>query len=366
MPASSHHASSRPTKVVMLGPALSDQGGMASVVHVYLDAWDASRYDLRYIGTYNSNAAQWTKYLMALKALLRFAYLLLFWRPDIVHIHFSAGFSFYRKSLFALLCRFSRARLLLHSHAPNFDVFFEKRSRRNQRFILSILRRADCLLVVSDQWRTRFEAYGLQVPIVTIYNPVARPAQLARTRRDKPLVLMLGRLGKRKGTYDILKAIPLVEASGVTADYWLGGDGEVEQVQQIVSANEWGQHVRLLGWVRDQAKHDALSQADLLLLPSYHEGLPVAVLEAMAYGLPVISTPVGGIPEAVDDGETGFLVPPGDVAALAEKIRLLLTDPELRARMSRMAQQRMMEKFEVTAIMQQLYALYDRLNTETR
>ncbi|MCA9972593.1 MAG: glycosyltransferase family 4 protein, partial [Anaerolineales bacterium] len=354
-----------PAKVLMLGPALSDQGGMASVEHVYLAAWDAARYELRHIGTYNSNFATRAKVLMAIKAIARYLYLLLFWRPDVIHIHFAAGVSFYRKSLFVLLGRFSRARLLMHSHAPNFDTFFEKRPPRQQRYIRHILNSADCLLVVSNQWQARFEAMGLTVPVVTIYNPVARPAALAPASRDKPLVLSLGRLGERKGTYDILKAVPLVLAAGAAADFWLGGDGEVEQVREIVSANDWGQHVRLLGWVRDQAKHEALSQAAVFLLPSYFEGLPVAVLEAMAYGIPVVSTPVGGIPEAVDDGETGFLVPPGDVQALAEKIRLLLDDPALRARMSHTAQQRMQEKFEVTAIMRQLYALYDEL-TEQR
>lgn len=352
------------TKVVMLGPDLKDQGGMAAVEHVYLAAWDKTRYDLRHLGTYDSNAAQRVKLFMALRAFALLFYWGITWRPDVVHLHFAAGVSFYRKSIFVLLARLLRLKIILHCHAPNFDVFYEKRGKRNQRYIRWVLDSADRLIVVAEQWRKCFEDMGLRVPIITLYNSVTCPPDIQRATNGTPIVLTLGRLGERKGTYDILQAVPQVLANGLEADFWLGGDGEVEQVKSRLTAEPWGEHVRLLGWVRGEEKEKALAQASIFLLPSYLEGLPVAILEAMAYGLPIISTPVGGIPEAVVNGETGFLIEPGDVDDMVQKLTLLLHDAELRLKMGTSAKKRMIEKFDVDAVMEQLYKTYDSLKAK--
>lgn len=346
-------------KVLMLGPELLDQGGMAAVVHTILGAWDNGRYTVKYIGTYNTNARQIVKPWLAIRAFLYFLYLMIFWRPHILHLHAAAGVSFFRKSIFILLARFSRAKVLFHSHAPNFDAFYSKCPRRVQAYVRLVLNSCDALIVLSNYWDSFFRGLSLQTPIVTLYNSAVCPPPILRPPTDKPIVLFLGRLGRRKGTYDLLKAIPDVLAQHPHTQFWLGGDGEVEQAQHIISAAPWGQQVKLLGWVRAAEKDKALQQANLFLLPSYQEGFPVAVLEAMSYGLPVISTPVGGIPELVIDGETGFLISPGDVAALVEKINLLLSDSTLREQMGGNGRQHIQEKFDTKTMIQELFALYE-------
>ena len=353
-----------PTKVLMFGPDPVNRGGIATVLQYYLDAWDYSRYDLRRITTFISGP-KLLKLLAAIKALIQCIPVVIFWRPDIVHIHFSSRASFYRKSLFVVLAKVFHKKIILHCHAPDFHVFYEDRGKRGQKFIRFILSSADVVLVVSERWRRYFANLSPNVPVIVLYNPVVCPAQVTRSNNAGPVVLSMGRLGKRKGTYDILKAIPYVLESCPQAEFWFGGDGDIEQVRKTILKKPWGKHVRLLGWVRGEKKEETLSQASLFLLPSYHEGMPVAILEAMAYGLPIISTPVGGIPEAVKDGEVGFLVQPGDVEDIAQKITLLLRTPELRNRMGAKARSLTIKKFEISSILDQLFAVYGSLVSES-
>jgi glycosyltransferase involved in cell wall biosynthesis len=349
-----------PKKVVMFGPDSANKGGIATVIQCYLDVWDYSRYDLRHIATFVSGP-KLLKILVALKASIQCLHLLVFWRPDIVHIHFASRASFYRKSLFVVLAKAFQKKIVLHCHAPDFHVFYKDRGKLGQEFIRFILSSADVMLVVSERWRRYFADLSLNIPIIVLYNPVVCPLEVHRANNSNPVVLFLGRLGKRKGTYDILRAIPHVLETCPKAEFWFGGDGDVEQVKTIISEEPWSDHVRLLGWVRGEKKEETLLQASMLLLPSYHEGMPIAILEAMAYGLPIVSTPVGGIPDAVVDGEIGFLVQPGDVDAIAQKIILLLRTPELRNNMGVKARERAIKKFELSSVLEQLFAVYGSL-----
>ena len=354
---------SRPPRVLMLGPHVSNQGGVAVQVRILLAVWDQSRYRVRHIATF-VNGPKWLKLLLAVWAAFQSLANLLIWRPDLVHIHVSSDASFYRKSLLLRLIRLGRPKLILHCHAPDFDSFYEKHGERGRRYLRATLNAADLLLVVAERWRAYFESLDLEVPVRSLHNAILCPATLSPAPDDAPpVVLMLGRLGQRKGTYDILEAIPATLDLCPDTQFWFGGDGDLEQVREIISAQAWGNNVRLLGWVCGSDKDAVLSQATLFLLPSYQEGLPLAILEALSYGLPVVTTPVGGIPEAVIDGETGFLIPPGDVEAMVDRITRLLQNTELCQQMSARARRRALDMFDANVFVQRLYGIYDALVT---
>lgn len=344
----------------MLGGHLSNQGGIASVQQQYFNSWDYSGYDLRHLATYGSGS-QLGKLLMAMKASVVYVWTMLIWRPAIVHLHFSDGVSIFRKSSFVALGKVFGKKIVLHCHASSFDVLYDGRGRVLRRFIEQVLDLADLLLVLSNSWKAYFERLPLTVPIQVLHNPVKAYFPESQASGMQPVALTLGKLGERKGTYDILDAIPLILEHIPNAEFWLGGDGELERIGAILDEVSWGKQVRLLGWVKDDQKELALSSASLFLLPSYHEGLPVAILEAMIHGLPVVSTPVGGIPEVVLEGETGFLVEPGDVRAIAQKTTLVLQDESLRQEMGNNARKLAKAKFESGQILQQLYEIYDNL-----
>jgi glycosyltransferase involved in cell wall biosynthesis len=119
--------------------------------------------------------------------------------------------------------------------------------------------------------------------------------------------------------------------------------------------------VEVLGWITGADKLTRLQQAAVFALPSFSEGLPMGLLEAMAAGLPVLATPVGGIPEVITDGVEGFLVDPGDVGALTDRLSRLLSDENLRGRMGRAARHKAEALFTVDVILPQLEQLYTRL-----
>lgn len=348
-------------RVLMLGPALSVKGGITTVEQFYLEAWDSALgYDLRHIGTF-VDGSKFLKFLTFIKALAEFCYQLLVWKPNILHIHFSWKASFYRKSFFVILAKLFQIKIILHCHASRFHVFYEEANKPTRNFIHWVLNSSDRILVVSRQWLNYFSKLPIETPVQILYNPVVCPTKIQDSVRGVPIILSLGRLGERKGTYDILAAIPLVLKKFPNAEFWLGGDGEIDKVQSILSDKSWIDRVRILGWVSAQEKERVLQEATIFLLPSYNEGLPLAILEAMAYGLPVISTPVGGIPEAVLDNETGFLVQPGNSGDIAEKIELLLSNSELCQKVGFNARRYVMEKFEVNVILQQLVSIYESL-----
>ena len=126
-------------------------------------------------------------------------------------------------------------------------------------------------------------------------------------------LLFLGLLGKNKGIYDLLECIRdhKVEFQGKLKLY-IGGNGEIEHVKQLIKEYGIADIVIFEGWVSGDKKIELLNKSDAYILPSYKEGLPISILEAMSYGMPIISTPVGGIPEIVSNGENGYLVEPGN------------------------------------------------------
>jgi len=356
---------SYPRRVLMLGPALSVKGGITTVEELYFQAWDCSRYTLRHIATY-VDGWKLVKFLVAGRALAAFCYYLVFWRPDILHVHFAWRASIFRKAVFVLLARLWGVKILLHCHDGPLEAFYQKLGPLGRLIVRAVLNRADKLVVLSSYCEGYFQKLHLRAPVVVLNNPTARHCPVARSAHAKRVVLSLGKLSKGKGTYDTLRAVPDVLRSSADTEFWLGGDGEMDQVKAVLAAQPWCQNVRLLGWVTDKEKDRVLSAATVFLLPSYSEGFPMAVLEAMAYGLPVISTPVGGIPDAVVDGKTGFLVNPGDVQAISGKLSLLLGDPDLCLEFGANARRLVEEKFQVDVIMQRLYALYDTCLEEAK
>ncbi len=123
---------------------------------------------------------------------------------------------------------------------------------------------------------------------------------------------------QKKGVYDIIEAAKRIENPNVVINLY--GDGELEIFEKLIQENNLQDKVKIKGWISGEQKNKAIKESDIYILPSYNEGLPMSILEAMACGLPVISTPIGGIAEAVKDGVNGYLIQPGDYEALTEKI----------------------------------------------
>jgi glycosyltransferase involved in cell wall biosynthesis len=176
-------------------------------------------------------------------------------------------------------------------------------------------------------------------------------------------VLFIAWLQQEKGVLDLLAAMPRVlravpEASFVVAGRGIAGGETPESLRALAARLGVEGALRLPGWVTGPAKSVLLREADLFVLPSYVEALPVGVLEAMACGVPVVATRVGGVPDVIEDGVHGLLVEPGDPEGLARAMIALLSDDALRERVQQAAHRQVQARYSTRAVLAELEALY--------
>lgn len=351
----------------MIGPAPRIYGGISVVAGAILDSELPSRCRLTYLveGTRQGALARLRS---ALSALGRLIALLARGQVDLLHLHVGGGSSFYRHMLYLALGRLAAAPVVLHWHVPGAGEAQNAGlpgggQRRLARWAVN---RAARVLVLSPAWASALTALAGQPDagrrMVVLPNPVdcdhIRPPDDPAQRRPD-VVLFLGDFSQRKGVRDLLAAAPAVLQRRPAARFVLAGGPPPADV--AAQAAPLGDAVRFPGFVRGAHKVRTLHEASLLALPSYAEGLPVAVLEAMAAGLPVVTTPVGGVPDFFRDGVNGWLTPPGDVPALAAAITRLLDDPAASLAMGQHNRQQAVEQFAVPQYAQRLLEVYGQV-----
>lgn len=282
---------------------------------------------------------------------------------DIVHFEFSGIAVSYRD----LLDELEPARLVV-SCRGSAEAVQPLLDPARAEALGAVLRRVDLVHCVSDAMAGTVARYGADPDKVLVERPavpVADLAPLAERRRDHdgPLrVLSIGRLQWVKGFDDALRAMARLVASGRPVEYRIVGEGpDREKLTFLIDELGLGGSVTLVG-VQSQAEvRDQLVWADAMVLSSLSEGISNAVLEAMAAGLPVVSTDCGGMVEVIDSGTDGFVVPVGDVAAMADQLGRLADDPALRASIGRAAAARAVASFDLERQVRGFVAAYGRL-----
>jgi glycosyltransferase involved in cell wall biosynthesis len=253
---------------------------------------------------------------------------------DLVHINLSSRGSTYRKLLIAATARALGVPYVLHLHGANYRTFWTDDRPWLNRRIRVMFEGAARVVVLGRVWRdfVAERAPGTAGRIVIVPNASAPPLLPHVGGGELVHILFLGRIGDRKGVPQLGEA--LFRMKGVPG--WratIAGDGNVDAAR--AKAAEYGltDRVDLPGWVGPDCVAEHIASADILVLPSFAENLPVSIIEAMAAGVAVIATPVGAVEDIVMDGETGLLVPPGDVEALTAALTRLVADPALRRRL---------------------------------
>ncbi|MDB5100936.1 MAG: glycosyl transferase family 1 [Cyanobacteria bacterium RYN_339] len=280
---------------------------------------------------------------------------------ELVHIHFSSKGSTLRKAILCAVARLTGRRVVLHAHGSGFREFYEALPRPAQAGFSWIFRGCAKFVALSGSWQAYYQtAFGLaDRQMVVLRNPVDLPAAVpARTEAHELRIVFLGRIGERKGAFELIEAIAQLAPelrSRVRLD--LAGDGDGERALAVAAACGLAAQVRVHAWLGVEERDALLAAAHLFALPSRNEGLPMSMLEAMGWGLPVLVTPVGGIPELVRHGENGWLVPPGDVDALAAACATLLGDEALRDALGA-AGRRSVEELGIGAYVESLTAVY--------
>ncbi|KAA2236918.1 glycosyltransferase family 4 protein [Salinarimonas soli] len=333
------------------------RGGMRSVVEGYVQDGFVASQGVHLIHSYADGSFVHRQMVLA-RALAQFARMLVTEPVGLVHIHAAMRGSFWRKSLFARMARARGVPVLLHLHGSEMKAFYERQSPRLQAAITGQLELATRVLVLSESWRDFVQIVAPGARVVVVPNYVTVPPQIVRPRTSNTTLLFLGLIGPRKGTYDLLRAFARASSEYPSLRLVLGGNGEVEEARRLSAELGIAERVDFRGWVGPQERVSLLADADVYVLPSYNEGLPMSVLEAMAAGLPVITTDVGGIPELITNGRDGVLVTPGDINALAAAITRLAYTAEERERLGAAARARVLQHYSHGVVIKLLDAVY--------
>lgn len=353
-------------RVVMAGPLPPVIGGMATVIDDIARSSLAREVELVLFDT-GKRTPEGRSLMEAVRA--RFALWLTWWRVlsparhTVAHIHTCSGLTYFLDGAYVLLARLRGVPVVLHVHGARFDTFLDGLSPRVLRIARFIARRAARVVVLSGEWEQKLAARLPGSRLAVIENGVAEPPFIEASKiTGEIIVLFLGNLSQRKGVWDLVacaKALP----PGVYLAL-VGGEedpGIAEKLREYLVRENLEDRVKLVGPTVGKAKIRWLRSADIFVLPSYAEGVPISMLEAAATGLPLIVTPVGGIPSVLSDGEHAIFVQPGDRDALVNAISRLAKTPVLRAKLGTAARKHVLEQYGIEQTASKYLNLYREL-----
>ena len=312
-------------KILVVSTSRKTRGGITEVLKLYEQSAMWKDYHCRWIGTHRDGNS-----LRKILYMAKGSFLYLFFLPyyDIVHFHISLEKTVARKyPLFKIAKAFGKKTIIhLHCGSQIDDIWNNKYQY--------LFENCDCGIVLSECLKSIVERHiGQTDKLKVVFNPC--PLITATTQYEKQNhILFSGTLHEEKGYKDLIMAFATIADKYPDWKVVLAGNGEEDQARSLAQELGISNQVVLLGWVKDEAKHKAFSEAKALCLPSYAEGFPMAVLDAWSYGLPVVATPVGGIPDVALDGINMLLFNPMDVDGLAKQLEIVMGDKELRDRLS--------------------------------
>jgi glycosyltransferase involved in cell wall biosynthesis len=349
------------SKVLLIGPVPGPPGGVASVVEAILASPLRQEYGISVLDTaqkkrlrYNPDVPGLLSPFYTIFHLLKLGYLLHAEQPEVVHVQSCSGLGFLRDSLFVVVARAGRTKIVCHFHGMWRRQSPLCRHRVLKSYFLWIMRSVDTLIPQTKKC------------VVPNFAP---PFALADRRSPSEMgVLFVGRLSRKKGIYDLLQAAVALRDEPAIHFRLAGLEETPADKDRILSElrdHALQDRVSLAGHVQGRRKAELFACSDVLVLPSYTEIFPMVVLEAMAAALPVIATPVGGVADMVMDGVNGFLVPPGEPELLAERIRYLLHHPRRREEMGQNNLRRFNQEYSLDVNINRIRQIYGSLLRET-
>lgn len=337
--------------------SLDTKGGMVSVTKNYLGYKGWGEYDIKFIPTHFDT----NKYVVMLYFGIQFvkiAFTVWWGNYRIAHLHTAERGSFWRKAFLMKFFHRHGIKVVMHHHAAEFEDFYAKCSESQKDKVRKTLEEADLNIVLSERLVPMIKDKAPQANVKVLYNAVNTYETNPYNEGGK-YILFLGRLGERKGAYDLLKCIKALDTR-IPEDirFCMCGDGEIDKVKEKIEEYGIGHRIAHVGWIDGEQKKLFLANTLVNVLPSYNEGLPMTILETMAYGIPNISTAIASIPEVLHDGENGYLIAPGDVDALCAKLERLVKATDLRIEISNKSYQLITSNFSLDSNIDKLKSYY--------
>ena len=300
-------------RVLMIGPHKSVKGGIHTVVDNYMNWNDWENIDLIYRATFIEK----NNLKKALFYALHFAeicLICLFGRIDVVHLHVSERGSFYRKAFIIYICRRRNIKTILHHHGAEFFEFYDSANDARKQYIKRVIETVDVNVVLSEYQKAEMKSRFPNACYGVLYNTLS-----------------------------------------------ICGDGAVEEVKERLEELQLWHRITYLGWCSKQDLEARYREAMVYILPSYNEGLPMALLEAMGHGIPCIASKVAAIPEVIKDRDNGLLIMPGDVKGIQKAVEYLSNNPDVRREIGKKGYDSVKKKFLTAEGIDKLKELYCRL-----
>lgn len=341
-------------KVLVVATSRKTHGGITSVVKSHESGEQWKKFHCRWVETHRDGSA-WRKVMYFIGGYIKFLVLLPFY--GIVHIHLSTKISLLRKMVFIKTAKLFKKRIIVHLHCGN-----QLQDQWSEQYDYAF-RTADVVLVLSS-WIKNFINNKTKKDNIEICYNACPKAVILNDIPKKKYILYVGTIGTDKGYHILIEAFSKIAKQHENWNVKFAGIGEIQEAKVMAERLGIGKQIEMLGWVAGKEKENLFREASMLCLPSYMEGFPVCVLEAWSYGLPVVSTPVGGIPDVGKDGENIVLFDIGDVDSLSDKLKDLIENESLRKKISLNSRKLAKTIFNEETINNQLNQLYSRMSKE--
>jgi len=361
----------QPLRVLVLTPGVDGMGGISRMMNGVADevaGRQPTDLSVRFVSTRCD--ARLLRPFVFLASLVLVSIACILRRCDVLHINLSSFGSTYRKLLLAGIARFTGVPYVLHLHSGQYREFWKTRSQALTGAINALFRSARQIIVLGPAWADLVVEHVPEATcrITVLPNATREPAKsrsLNRGGTEEPIcILFLGLLNDAKGVPLLLKALGAL-ASDTRWSAVLAGNGDVSGTREAVRILGIKDRVDVPGWLGPEDVERLWQRGDIFVLPSFIENLPLSIVEAFAHGVPVICTPVGSIPEIVEHGRTGLIVPVGDSEALAEALSRLIKDERLRSALAEAGRQEFAARFEISGYVDRLITLWRTVAVDT-
>ncbi|RXE46247.1 MULTISPECIES: glycosyltransferase family 4 protein [Pseudomonas] len=283
---------------------------------------------------------------------------------DIFHIHMSSRGSTLRKIIISSICFISRTPYIVHIHSGEYPSFYLKELNKYGKTVVKFfLRKAQFVVVLGHIWKEWFSNNLNLENLITLYNAIP-DISVNHTISDKrETIVFVGRLTTKKGILDLISAFNIISLSRPMCELIIiGNDGDIVDIEASIGISA-RPRITFHGWLNSDECHSLIGKCSLLVLPSYYEGLPICILEAMCLSKPVVATSVGAIPEVITNGIEGIIIPPGNVSCLVNAINSILENKVLKENMGVRARARYEALFNIEEHTSKLTRIYSTTKT---
>lgn len=342
------------SKVLIVATSPYTRGGITAVIKTQQKGEQWGRFHCKWIG-YHVDRAAWIKVLYYAYAIVRYCINLPFYQ--IVHYQFSLQTDAKRSYYFFKIAKLLGKKTIIHLHcgdqlpeiwSPMYEEMFTK---------------CDMALVLSPSIKRKVEEYiGTNHRVEVLFNPCPTIESITPFEKREKEILFAGTLNSNKGYADLIRGFAKIAKKHPEWKVVFAGNGQVEQAKDLAQKLGVENQCQFLGWVNGEQKDTAFRRASVLCLASYQEGFPMAVLDAWAYGVPVVSTPAGGLIDIIQEGKNGLLFEAGNTDQMAEKFDRIISDDTLRKDIGGESRKMAYTTFNIKTINNQLGDLYEELS----